>query len=260
MLMETGNPDWRWFVRAGDTVFDVGANAGAKAALFLAQGASVVCIEPQPACLAALRKRFRRHKEVTIVGKGLAEKSGELELSICSQADTISTFSAQWKTGRFASYKWDSVVRVPVSTLDEMIDQHGVPAYCKVDVEGFEVPVLKGLTRPVPLLSFEFVKEFFDNAAACIQHLRQIGFERFNFALGENPQFVEKGWLDAAALFQRIGQIQEAEFWGDVYAQHGDNSSGTAPRPLEKIPTGITGPLKRLLSGQRTSAGDSPHP
>lgn len=257
MQSETGNPDWRWFVRAGDLVFDVGANAGAKAALFLAQGARVVCVEPQPACVAALRRRFRRHRQVTIVGQGLAEKSGELELSICSEADTISTFSPQWKAGRFAGYKWDRVVRVPVSTLDEMIARHGVPAYCKVDVEGFEVAVLQGLTRPLPLLSFEFVKEFIDNAETCVRHLRRIGFERFNFALGENPRFVAQGWLDEAALLRSIGRIQEAGFWGDIYAQHGGNLSGTPPSSSAEGQTGIAGRLKRLLSGQPAGPGNS---
>src|SRR6476619_1397540 len=89
------------FIEAGDLIFDVGANAGNKADLFLSSGARAVCIEPQPACIEALSRRFGSNPKVTIVNKGLADKQGVLNLSVCSQATTISTFNDQWKTGRF---------------------------------------------------------------------------------------------------------------------------------------------------------------
>jgi FkbM family methyltransferase len=212
---------WRAFVRPGDIVFDVGANVGTKTGLFLGSGARVVCVEPQPDCVAALTKQFGGNPRVTIVAKGLAEKPGVLDLSICSAAHTISTFAERWKTGRFANYKWDKVIPVPVATLDELIQAHGVPRYCKVDVEGFELSVLRGLTRPVPLLSFEFAREFLDSAKMCVAYLQEIGFKQFDFALGENPEFVSSGWLGGDALFDRIGRIADPDLWGDIYAYHG---------------------------------------
>jgi len=244
--------DWRWFVRPGDVVFDVGANVGNKTDSFLQYGAQVVCIEPQPDCVKALKRRFKRNRRVTILPKGLAEKAGALELSICSQANTISTFSDEWKTGRFAEYQWDKVIRVPVTTLDEVIREHGAPAYCKIDVEGFEISVLQGLTRPVPLLSFEFAREFMGRAKACVSYLQQIGFERFNFIEGENPQFTCGGWLDARALFERIGQIDNPKLWGDIYAQHGAQSAGKPPQPIGVAvpagkPAGIGAAIRQLF-------------
>jgi FkbM family methyltransferase len=46
-------------------------------------------------------------------------------------------------------------VTVPVTTLDKAIDEFGVSTFCKMDVEGFEVDVLKGLSKPIPLLTIE---------------------------------------------------------------------------------------------------------
>jgi len=36
-------------------------------------------------------------------------------------------------------------------------DEYGLPHFCKIDVEGFEEQALAGLSRPLPVLSFEFI-------------------------------------------------------------------------------------------------------
>lgn len=84
-------------LRKGDSVFDIGANAGDKAERFVQAGAQVVCFEPQPSCVEKLARRFEAHAAVQICPQGLAAQPGELELSICSEADTLTTFSEAWK-------------------------------------------------------------------------------------------------------------------------------------------------------------------
>ena len=69
--------------------------------------------------------------------------------SVCA-TNTISTFSEEWKQGRFADYKWDRKVIVEVGTLDELSALHGTPKYCKIDVEGFEDRVLTGFFAEAP--------------------------------------------------------------------------------------------------------------
>ena len=42
-------------------------------------------------------------------------------------------------------------------TLDALIAENGLPAFVKIDVEGFELAVLRRpQTQPLPALSFEF--------------------------------------------------------------------------------------------------------
>ncbi|MFM7035722.1 MAG: FkbM family methyltransferase [Planctomycetia bacterium] len=202
----------------GDLVFDVGANIGNKAAQFLARGARVVCFEPQPACVERLRVRFGGDPRVTIVPKGLADQAGRLTLSICD-VDTLSTFSEQWKRGRHASNRWSDSAQVDVITLDSAIADYGRPRYCKIDVEGFEMNVLRGLTQSVDVLSFEFTKEFIENAAAAVSYLNGIGMNEFTVALGENDFFSVDGWVDGHLLVDAIGRHEHRLLWGDLYAR-----------------------------------------
>ncbi len=45
--------------------------------------------------------------------------------------------------------------KVKVEVLENFIHKFGTPKYIKIDVEGYELEVLKGLQTAVPLLSFE---------------------------------------------------------------------------------------------------------
>lgn len=208
----------------GDLVFDVGANVGNKAAQFLARGARVVCFEPQPACVERLRSRFAGDNNVTIVQKGLADQAGTLNLSICDD-DTLSTFSDQWKRGRHAANRWSRSVQVDVITLDDAIAEHGRPRYCKIDVEGFEISVLRGLTQAVDVLSFEFAKEFMENAATAVSYLSGIGMNEFTVAFGENDFFSVDDWVDGHLLVDAINRHEHPLLWGDLYARKTTASS-----------------------------------
>jgi FkbM family methyltransferase len=203
----------------GSLVFDVGSNVGDKAAIFLALGARVVAFEPQPMCLRLLRKRFRGDPDIEIVDAGIADKTGQLTMSVCASAKTISTFSPDWKDGRFRDFRWDEQVVVPVITLDAAIQRFGVPDHTKVDVEGFEESVLAGLTQKAGTLSFEFAWEFIDKTARCLNLVGRIGYGEFNIALGEDPEFIGPGWMTAAEVLAFIRDSADQLLWGDVYAR-----------------------------------------
>ena len=210
------------FFNRGDLVFDVGANQGLKTDLYLGFGARVICFEPQPHCVELLTKKYQNNQDVAIVNKGLAKNSGQLELSICDRADVLSTFSEQWKTGRFASQKWDKKVMVKVTTLDEMIKTWGMPQFCKIDVEGFEYQVLQGLSQPIPYLSFEFTMEFIDNTKKSIQHLISLGYSLFNLTEEDQTKLAISEWVSETKLFDFIESksAHKKSLWGNIYAKY----------------------------------------
>ncbi len=209
------------FIREGDVCFDVGANAGNRTEIFLRLGARVIAVDPQPSCVHMLRKRFAGNPRVTVVPVALGAAEGEAQLLV-SNASTISTLSGEFveavrKSGRFSAYRWDRKVTVPVTTLDRLIEKYGIPAFCKIDVEGYESQVLSGLARPIPAVSFEFVPEFIENALASIRRLEQAGVSRFNYSLGESMGLALSEWVSAEEMHGILCAMTEPEAWGDVY-------------------------------------------
>ncbi|MCL4857173.1 MAG: FkbM family methyltransferase, partial [Flavobacteriales bacterium] len=145
------------FVKPGSLCFDVGANVGNRTALFLELGANVVMVEPQKECYQALEKRF---PNLPLVKKGLGEKESTEKLYV-SDVSLISSFSKShvdmMQEDRFKGANWDKTIDIEMTTLDNLIKQYGVPDFCKIDVEGYEYDVLKGLSQPVKAMSLEYI-------------------------------------------------------------------------------------------------------
>ena len=207
------------FISSGDLVFDVGAHVGYMTDIFLGLGARVICIEPQPHCTEVLNRKFRDNASVEIVASGLSDQEGELTFFICAERPSVSTFSDAWQTGRYSKETWDTSIVVPVTTLDALIRQFGTPKFCKIDVEGFELPVLRGLTSRVDVISFEFVKESLEETKACASHISSLGEATFNYSLSNEFRLGSRIWLDATRLFSRLEALPGTDLCGDIYAR-----------------------------------------
>lgn len=213
------------FVTPGDLCYDIGAHAGDITALLLEAGARVVAVEPQPDLVAQLAQRFDGSPEVTVVATGVGARPGTAMLSVCDQATVVSTLKEHWKTGRFRDRSWDRQVEVTMHTLDQLIERFGLPAFSKVDVEGSEIDVLRGLSRPLPALSFEYACEFLDDAERCVERLIALGDYRFNYSSGEEYRFASGSWLSGRELTANLAGNSDPLAWGDIWAV----TTGPAP-------------------------------
>lgn len=209
------------FIKEDDLCFDIGAHIGERTLIFRGLGAKVVCVEPQQACLEQLYQRFGQDKDVVIVGKAVGAQEGYAELAVCEDAPEISTMSKKWREeGRFSKgHEWMKSEQVAVTTLDALIQTYGVPAFCKIDVEGYEESVLRGLTQPIPVISFEFVKEFLPDTKQCMDYLLSIGPVVFNACINDSTQWLFPTWVTANTLYETLLSTKDALLWGDIYAR-----------------------------------------
>ena len=88
---------------------------------------------------------------------------------------------------RFGNDSCLEETNVQTRYLDGLIAQYGVPAFIKLDVEGYEETALRGLTEPVPLLAFEWSIELAPEALAALKRLRTLGFAPWALRQGDLP-------------------------------------------------------------------------
>jgi FkbM family methyltransferase len=220
---------YRQFIRPGDLCFDIGAHLGDRTAHFLKLGARVVAVEPQPRLLAGLTRRFGGHPCITLIGAALGAARGKAILAIDPANPTVATLSPDYiaeagKSRGFRHVHWRERVEVAVTTLDTLIAAHGVPAFCKIDVEGYEHAVLEGLSRPLPGLSLEYLPAALDPALIAIARLNRLGTYRFNRSPGESMALAVPRWLGAAEIAAELKRLPREDSAGDVYAFLDDGS------------------------------------
>lgn len=210
-------------IKPDHLVFDIGANVGQRSEIFARLARRVVAIEPQPNCIRHLKSRFKFNRKVVIEECALAETPGEATMWQ-SESSGISSMSRRFidtmGSSVFRDQKWDKEIRVQTLTVDELIARHGRPNFVKIDVEGYELTVLKGLSVPVGMLSFEFTPEMIDDSHACIERLNAISKGYcYNYCLGENLDFVLPNHVDYDSFRKEyLPAISRLETFGDIYA------------------------------------------
>src|SRR5690606_21613639 len=131
--------------------------------VFRRMGYKVVAVEPEHAAISTLKYRFGKDKNVTIVNKGISDENGTLKIYITASRSGLNTLNPRWvdsladeKDNRWhKKHKFEKSYDVQVITLEDLIQEFGVPYYVKIDVEGFELNVIKGLKSVPHFISFE---------------------------------------------------------------------------------------------------------
>jgi FkbM family methyltransferase len=218
--------------KRGDLILDIGANVGEKTDVFLRLGARVVAVEPDDACSRSLEERFLElrisPRPVTIVSRAVSTNVGTAEMLIDGPGSAVNTMSPKWveslkKNREIFAYancglEFKQTKLVETTTIDELINQHGVPFFVKIDVEGHEVSALRGLHRPIPYLSFEVnLPEFKPEGLQCIEVLAELAHTgRFNYASDCAQGLALREWMladDFSVVLERCSEQSIEVFW-----------------------------------------------
>jgi FkbM family methyltransferase len=221
------------FIQPGTVAFDIGAHLGDRSAAFHALGARVIALEPQPD-LAKWFKRLVNQPTITLLPQAAGPKAGFADIAISPGNPTLSTLATEWRekigerNAGFSQVRWEQRLKVPVTTLDALIEEYGEPSFIKIDVEGFEAEVLAGLSRPVAALSVEFVSGALEVNEACVHHLSRLGEYRYNVVAGEQRHFRWNEWQAPQAIIEWLTSDAEELPSGDLYACRADHPLGSA--------------------------------
>lgn len=215
--------------RKGNLIFDIGANEGYKTDIFLRLGARVVAVDPDKENQESLRQRFVKYrlkpKSINIEDKAVSDAIATKTMWIDAPGSAKNTLSPKWvetlrtDQKRFGQcFDFASKKQVETVTLEKLIAVHGIPFFIKIDVEGHEPSVLRGLNRPVRYLSFEVnLPEFRLESLQCVNILSEIASDgQFNYAVDCERGLMLENWMRCRE-FARVMEECEAPsievFW-----------------------------------------------
>ena len=210
------------FVRSGDLVFDVGAHVGRHSEVFADLGARVVAIEPNPSCCEQLA-RLAKIRDIRVEQRAAGDSPGRLQLRVC-QDSVISTVVDAWyeRARRSPIHKdaqWLESVEVDVVTIDQLAERYGIPAFVKIDAEGYDDHVLRGMSFRPRGLSFEYNRLLPEAAQRCFAApVLSDGYE-FNFSRGLDLEHVSESWLTGREMSKCLSIFVGDEEYGDVLAR-----------------------------------------
>ena len=205
------------------TIYDIGAHMGSRTRVFLSLGHPVVAVEPQSCFFEILTAALAEQPNCRLVHGAVGAEGGTAEIQISDRHPTVSSLSSDWiKTGistgvlRGVTYNRSETVRM--YTLHELTEMYGPPAFIKIDVEGFEYEVIRGLSSPVPALSFEIVPSSLELTKLCVEHLEGLGRYRYHFTRAERTRYVASEPWTAEHLLEYLNTMSMSSRNGDIYA------------------------------------------
>ena len=168
-----------------DLIYDVGAHKGEDAEFYLLKGFRVVAIEAVPALCDAIRVRLGSYLEagqLTLINAAVAERVGPITFFTNQRISVYGTTSETWAKRNELFGAPSNKVTVTGLRFIDVLAEHGVPYYLKIDIEGSDLLCLHALksfpSRP-KFVSIESATVHWADAIAEFSLLRELGYSRF---------------------------------------------------------------------------------
>jgi hypothetical protein len=109
-------------------------------------------------------------------------------------------------------------LEVEVTTLDRLIKRYGVPKFIKIDVEGYELNALRGLSYRIPFITIEYHSDQRSIAATreCISRLSSFGPVEINATAENNHDLVLPYWLERREFLDQFPDCVAHHSYGDL--------------------------------------------
>lgn len=168
-------------------IYDIGMHNGDDTAYYLHQGHRVIAIEPDPSLVSKATSRFSgplSTGQLTILNVAIASQDGHMDFWINDDNSLLNSFNHAMATREGARAH---VIRVETRSIGSIITEFGIPDYLKVDIEGYDLVCVNGLSPSAlpPYISVESEAvgegEALDDqrALATLEALSKLGYCKF---------------------------------------------------------------------------------
>jgi FkbM family methyltransferase len=194
-------------------VIDAGANRGQFTLYALARfpSADIIAFEPLPNAREHMVRLFQGEDRVEVAPFALGETEGEVDIHLSARDDSSSLLPIGGRqVSIFPGTEEVGTIRASLRTLDDVLADREIarPALLKVDVQGFELPVLRGAEQTLRsldqiLIEASFV-ELYEGQALFPEVSHHLEDHGFHLVSGRISTFDSSGrWLQGDFLYER---------------------------------------------------------
>ena len=101
----------------------------------------------------------RGNPDVVVDERGVSDEPGAATLHWSPRYLTVSSLKPDWvdslQAVRSHNIAFTESQTVAIATIGELIREYGAPRYCKIDIEGLDLAVIRSLPMPLGIVSFE---------------------------------------------------------------------------------------------------------
>ena len=199
-------------------LFDVGANRGDAVVAGLEQGYRVIALEAAPRVYSRLVSNFIYNPNVVPLKMAVSDKDGERLKFYEADEDGLSTLNKDWLTDERMPYagKPHREIEVNTITIDALADKYGNPDLIKIDVEGAEWQVMKGMTRHYGgMICFEWTFETMHQHEDQLDYLFTLGYREM--AAQYILNYPKESWDIFSATSPELKNELNRRAWLDTY-------------------------------------------
>ncbi|WP_162943977.1 MULTISPECIES: FkbM family methyltransferase [unclassified Rhizobium] len=227
-------------------VFDIGMHIGKDTRNYLRQGYNVVALEASPIMVGLVETNFAAELEtgqLVIENVGISDHVGQFTFYMNEYEPEWSSFHPS--LGQRGSKVGGTFKEIPIEciTLRELVDKHGIPYFLKIDIESFDVKVIRtlatlpdrpryisseecGLVSMVALYEAGVRKFKFSNQEALQSDINPLTGEPYgNACSGPFGEDLAGDWMDEYAAFNyytgfiREGGKDPNHGWWDIHGK-----------------------------------------
>lgn len=218
---------------AGDLCFDLGSHIGNRVDVLTSLSCEVVAVEPHPFLASYLRRRFSANRDVVVDERGVSDESGQATLHWSPWYLTVSSLDSDWVDSlqalRSHNIAYTESQTVETTTIGELISEYGAPRYCKIDIEGLDLAVIRSMPIPISIVSFEHLPHRLDATTASLAALGDLADYRYNYFMRESHRFRVPAPVSAENLLRELRGIADRGLACDVFAFRQGSAESRSP-------------------------------
>jgi FkbM family methyltransferase len=202
--------------------FDIGSNIGNWSLSNINQCDKIISVEASPITFNNLINNCKDDKIIKL-NYAVCNNNGNDITFYHANADTLSTINKNWLThnsSRFCDQPYTEIVCKTI-TIDELIEQYGIPDLIKIDVEGGEYECISSLTQKVNLICFEWASETNDITFKCLNYLLSLGYVQYYIQNEDNYVFRpnDSDFYDISLIKKKLLTTAPKKDWGMIWCK-----------------------------------------